>query len=170
MCYGNNTKNIKNSSRSRNSKRETNNNNNKKNGTVTAKTTITTKTATASAKTQQQQQQQLRSSTIITSVCARHFSQCCRAVQFKLPHCHLSNLMEKSPRCPHPQKGQPQRTWKLPPYSASPNTKQGTGTDRTQLSHIFVTLSQHQPIWFQAKGRHCSSANAMNPDFERCSG
>ena len=35
-------------------------------------------------------------------------------------------LMEKNPRCPHPQKGQLKRSWDLPSYSASPNTKQFT--------------------------------------------
>ena len=68
-------------------------------------------------------------------------------------------------------KGQLKRSRELPPYSASPNTKQGTGTDRTQQTvALFVTLAQHQPIWFQAKGRYCSSADPINPDFERCSG
>ena len=79
--------------------------------------------------------------------------------------------MEKSPRCPPPQKGQHKRSWELLPYSASPYTKRGTGTDRTQETVArFVTLALNQPIWFQAKGRYRSSADATNPDFERCSG
>ena len=105
------------------------------------------------AKTRESSRPWPHSSTIITSVCTRQFSQCCRVVRFKLPHCHLSNLMEISPR-PHPQKGQLKRSWELriPPYSASPNTKQGTGTDRTQQTvTLFVTLAQHQPIWFSSE-------------------
>ena len=54
--------------------------------------------------------------------------------------------MEKSPRCPHPQKGQLKRSWKLPPYSASSNTKQGTGADCTQQTVAFLSpwLSTNQ--------------------------